>query len=134
MSGYLLDACALIALLNDEPGAQRVEAILSGDAPVYMSAINALEVAYDAVRRSRNKDAATMILSLVSDANIEILWALTPAEWLAASRWKARGRLSLADAIALAVAETRNFKLVSADHHELDPIEADGLIQVEWLR
>lgn len=42
MNGYLLDACALIALLNDETGAQRVEAILIGDAPVYMSAINTL--------------------------------------------------------------------------------------------
>jgi uncharacterized protein with PIN domain len=134
MKGYLLDACALIALLNDEPGAQRVEAILSGDTPVYMSTINTLEVAYDAVRRSKNNEAAAMILRLVSDANIEILWALTEAEWLAAARWKARGRLSLADAIALAIAETRNLKLVSADHHELDPLEAEGLIQVEWLR
>lgn len=134
MKGYLLDACALIALLNDEPGAQRVEAILSGDTPVYMSTINTLEVAYDAVRRSKNNEAAAMTLRLVSDANIEILWALTETEWLAAARWKARGRLSLADAIALAIAETRNFKLVSADHHELDPLEAEGLIQVEWLR
>lgn len=134
MNGYLLDACALIALLNDEAGAQRVEAILIGDAPVYMSAINTLEVAYDAVRRSKNNEAAAMTLRLVSDANIEILWALTETEWLAAARWKARGRLSLADAIALAIAETRNFKLVSADHHELDPLEAEGLIQVEWLR
>ncbi|MDD5300088.1 MAG: PIN domain-containing protein [Gallionella sp.] len=134
MKGYLLDACALIALLNDELGAQRVEAILSGDTPVYMSTINTLEVAYDAVRRSKNNEAAAMTLRLVSDANIEMLWALTETEWLAAARWKARGRLSLADAIALAIAETRNLKLVSADHHELDPLEAEGLIQVEWLR
>jgi uncharacterized protein with PIN domain len=134
MNGYLLDACALIALLNDELGAQRVEAILSGDTLVYMSAINTLEVAYDAVRRSKNNEAASTILQVVSDANIEILWSLTETEWLAAARWKARGRLSLADAIALAIAETRKFKLVSADHHELDPLEAEGLIQVEWLR
>ncbi len=134
MNGYLLDACALIALLNDESGAQRVETILSGDAPVYMSAINALEVAYDAVRRSQDNDAADMILRVVTDADVEILWSLTKHEWLAAARWKARGRLSLADAVALAIAEIRDLKLVSADHHELDPIEAEGLIQVEWLR
>lgn len=134
MKGYLLDACALIALLNDELGAQRVETILSGTVPVYMSAINALEVAYDAVRRSQNTEAAAMILRVVEDANVEIIWSLTEAEWIAAAKWKARGRLSLADAIALAIAETRNIKLVSADHHELDPLEADGLIQVEWLR
>lgn len=134
MKGYLLDACALIALLNDELGAQRVETIVSGTAPVYMSAINALEVAYDAVRRSQNNEAAAMILRVVEDANVEIIWSLTEAEWIAAAKWKARGRLSLADAIALAIAETRNIKLVSADHHELDPLEADGLIRIEWLR
>lgn len=134
MKGYLLDACALIALLNDESGAQRVEAIISGDEPVYMSAINALEVAYDAVRRSQDNGAAALILRVVIDANVEILWSLTETEWIAATRWKARGRLALADAIALAIAETRNLKLVSADHHELDSIEAEGLIQVEWLR
>lgn len=134
MKGYLLDACALIALLNDELGAQRVETIVSGTAPVYMSAINALEVAYDAVRRSQNNEAAAMILRVVEDANVEIIWSLTEAEWIAAAKWKAHGRLSLADAIALAIAETRNIKLVSADHHELDPLEADGLIQIEWLR
>ncbi len=99
MSGYLLDACALIA-----------------------------------VRRTGNNDAAATILRLVSDAGIEILWTLTVTEWLAAARWKARGRLSLADAMALAISETRHLKLVSADHHELDPIDAEGLIQVEWLR
>ena len=33
-----------------------------------------------------------------------------------------------------AIAEMHNSKLVSADHHELDPLEAEGLIQVEWLR
>jgi len=134
MNGYLLDACALIALLNDEAGAQRVEAILTSDTPVYMSAINALEVAYDAVRRSQDNNLAAITLHIVSNANIVILWALTETEWLAAARWKARGRLSLADAIALAIAETRNLRLVSADHHELDPLEAEGLIQVEWLR
>jgi len=134
MDGYLLDACALIALLNDEAGAERVEAIVTGDIPVYMSAINALEVAYDAVRRSGDNNSAAVTLHVVSNANVVILWALTETEWLAAARWKARGRLSLADAIALAIAETRNLKLVSADHHELDPLEAQGLIQVEWLR
>lgn len=52
-------------------------------------------------------------------------------------RYNRRNRLHLfasapllADTIALA-AETRNLKLVSA---ETDALEADGLIQVEWLR
>jgi PIN domain nuclease of toxin-antitoxin system len=50
VKGYLLDACALIALLTDETGADRVEALLQGEQSVFMSAVNVLEVAYDAAR------------------------------------------------------------------------------------
>ncbi|MGD0959744.1 MAG: PIN domain-containing protein [Methylomonas sp.] len=135
MNGYLLDACALIALLNDENGADKVESLLNGSEPVLMSAINMLEVAYDAVRRSGgNTDAASLCLQLAQNEGIEVLWALSEPDWLAAARWKARGRLSLADAIALAVSETRKLKLVSADHHELDVLVSAGLVDVEWIR
>lgn len=135
MNGYLFDACALLALLNDENGTERVESLLNASQPVLMSAINVLEVAYDAVRRNGGDTAAAALcLQLVRNEGIEILWTLTEPEWLAASRWKARGRLSLADAIALAVAETRGLRLVSADHHELDPLVAAGLVDIEWIR
>ncbi len=134
MNGYLLDACALIALLNDESGADHVDALLKGKIPVYMSAINALEVAYDAVRRTGNPDVASQSLRLLMREGVDVLWALSEPEWVAAARWKARGRLSLADAIALAVAEVRGLRLVSADHHELDPLETAGLVKIEWIR
>jgi PIN domain nuclease of toxin-antitoxin system len=134
MNGYLLDACALIALLNDESGAEYVDALLAGDAPVFMSAINVLEVAYDAVRRSGRSETSQQIVHLVSGEGIEIIWSLNEPELMAAARWKARGRLSLADAIALAIAEVRGFRLVSADHHELDPLVAAGLVDVAWIR
>jgi uncharacterized protein with PIN domain len=78
MRGYLLDACALIALLNDENGADKVESLLNGSQPILMSAINVLEVAYDAVRRSGgNIEAATLCLKLVQDEGIEVLWTLS---------------------------------------------------------
>jgi PIN domain nuclease of toxin-antitoxin system len=46
----VLDACALIAYFNDEPGADLVEAILQEAPSVQISAINLLEIAYDAIR------------------------------------------------------------------------------------
>ncbi len=134
MNGYLLDACAVIALLNDEPGADRVDTLLKGKMPVYMSVVNALEVAYDAVRQTGDPAVATKPLRLLMHEGVEFFWSLSEPEFAAAARWKARGRLSLADAIALAVAEIRGLRLISADHHELDPLEAAGLIQVEWIR
>ncbi|HIJ84466.1 MAG: PilT protein domain protein [Magnetococcales bacterium] len=134
MNGYLLDACALLALLNDEPGADMVDSLLGSESPIFMSIVNVLEVAYDAVRRNRQGNAAGMVLRLVRSAGIEILWSMTESEMIASARWKAQGKLSLADAIALGIAETRSFKLVSADHHELDPLVAQGLVHVEWIR
>ncbi len=134
MNGYLLDACALIALLNDEPGAERVDFLLQGDQPVFMSAVNVLEVAYDAVRRQGRESAASVVIRLVHQAGITMFWSLTEDELTAAARWKSHGRLSLADAIALGIAEVRSLRLVSADHHELDPLESAGLVSIEWIR
>lgn len=134
MNGYLLDACALIALLNDEPGADMVEMLLGGDVQVFMSIINVLEVAYDAVRRSGQSHAARQVLELAREAGIQILGALAEAELLAAAQWKARGRLSLADAVALGIAEVQGLVLVSADHHELDSLVDRGLVRVAWVR
>jgi uncharacterized protein with PIN domain len=45
----VLDACALIAFFNNEPGADVVEEALATVATVEISSINLLEVAYDAV-------------------------------------------------------------------------------------
>lgn len=133
MNGYLLDACALIALLNDENGAERVEAILD-QGGVEMAAINLLEVAYDAVRRTGRPDVADQPLRYAERERVRILWELSEAELLAAARWKARGRLSLADAVALGIAETKGLSLVTSDHHEFDILEPLGLVRFEWLR
>ncbi|MEW6622349.1 MAG: PIN domain-containing protein [Bacillota bacterium] len=47
---YVLDACALLALINNEQGADRVEAVLrealNGNFEVYMNKINVYEVYY----------------------------------------------------------------------------------------
>jgi PIN domain nuclease of toxin-antitoxin system len=134
LSGYVLDACALIAYLRDEPGGDRVEEILLSGHPVRISAVNLLEVCYDAERRSANPAGALEVLNKTSQLNIEVFWELAPEQLLAASSFKAAGRISLADAIALALAKYFNAPLVTADHHEMDPIEKAGLATFEWLR
>ena len=55
---YILDACALIAFLNDEEGANAIEDMLTqsavGDVPVSMSIVNLLEVYYGELRDKGN--------------------------------------------------------------------------------
>lgn len=133
MNGFLLDACALIALLNDEQGCEVVERVLE-QGPVFMSAINLLEVCYDTVRRTGKNENADLPRHYIEVEGVTVLWSLSPDELLAAAGWKARGRLSLADAVALAVAQTRGLRLVTADHHELDTIEQLGVVTFEWIR
>jgi PIN domain nuclease of toxin-antitoxin system len=45
---YILDACALIAFLNEEPGQEIVADLLKkaqkGEAAIYMSIVNLIEV------------------------------------------------------------------------------------------
>ncbi len=58
MTIYVMDACAALAVLNNEAGADQVEAILSSDLQVLMSVVNALEVCYDMARRSGSVNQA----------------------------------------------------------------------------
>lgn len=39
MKRYVLDACALIAYLNDEAGSDVIDALFSGDAELFMSVV-----------------------------------------------------------------------------------------------
>ncbi|MGC8781688.1 MAG: PIN domain-containing protein [Anaerolineae bacterium] len=52
---FVLDACALIAYLNDESGAEKVESLLDqahqGQAQLYMASVNVYEVFYDCLKR-----------------------------------------------------------------------------------
>lgn len=132
MNGYVLDACALIALLNGEDGGEKLAAAFASDLPMRMAAVNVLEVAYDAVRRQNDVGAANEVMSLLERLQVEIVWALTPTLLVGAARFKARGRLSLADSIALAV--ELDARLLTADHHEFDAFEREGLSIFEWIR
>lgn len=50
----MLDACALVAYLRNEEGGDRVEALLFSGQPIYMSAVNVLEVCYDTIKITCN--------------------------------------------------------------------------------
>ena len=55
MNYYILDACALIALLQEEEGADKVAAIINtahkGEAMIFMNKINLLEAQNEQIRK-----------------------------------------------------------------------------------
>ncbi|MDR2855004.1 MAG: hypothetical protein LBV40_02460 [Methanomicrobiales archaeon] len=65
MNHYVLDACALIALLYDEEGADKVADVIyaadNGEATISLHKLNLLEVYYNA-HRSCGKEQADLML------------------------------------------------------------------------
>ena len=128
----VLDSYALLALLRDEPGAETVADLLERagqqNRSVHMTEVNYAEVQYTI----RRKDGETVWASIAG----ELLAA--PIEFHAADRrlanvaagFKARFKISLADAFAAALAKERKAELVTGDP-EFRVLEKE--IKIRWL-
>ncbi|MDL2264512.1 type II toxin-antitoxin system VapC family toxin, partial [Synergistaceae bacterium OttesenSCG-928-I11] len=134
---YVLDACAIIALLTDEAGADVVESLLvdsySGKVVVYMNKLNLLEVYYG-LYREYGKAFAHEKLEDIKRLPLTIVSGIEDDVFFEAAELKAKYRMSLADSIALAEASTAGASLVTADHHELDAVDRNEKISFLWIR
>ncbi len=130
----VLDACAVIAYLNDEEGAQKVDDLLAESRPLLMAGINVLEVAYDAVKMTGETSAASEVVHSIEIIPCRIEWSLTKEILLVAAQFKATNRISLADSVALALAKSRQTQLVTSDHHEFDILDKRGDVSFLWIR
>ena len=134
---YILDACALIALLNEESGAEVVEEILiaaqSGKVSVTINKLNLLEVYYDLYRKY-GVDIADDLLDIPHELGILVQAELTEDVFKEAGRLKATYRISIADSVALAEASASGGALLTSDHHEFDLIEKSEKITIQWIR
>ena len=133
---YILDACALIALLKDEKGADIVSDIYEkadrGEVILYMNRVNLFEVYYG-FYKEKGKDYAEKIMNGVTQSVVSVC-EFNKAVFKEAGRLKANYKISLADSIALAQAAVSNGALVTADHHEFDAVEKQENIEFEWIR
>ena len=138
MPNYLLDACALLAFLNDEKGAEIVDELLNQaknmEINLNMSAANLIEVYYDCIRVSGTKNADATITEIYNHFPISIIQALTPDIVREAARLKARGKMSFADTILVATAHCSGATIVTCDHAELGPVELEKQISILWVR
>ena len=132
-AAQVLDSHALLALLRDEPGAEAVATILERarqrDQPVHMTEVNYAEVQYT-IRRKDGEAAWHTIAGELRAAPIEF----HPADRRladTAADFKARFKLSLADAFAAALAKEKKAELVTGDP-EFRALEKE--IKVAWLR
>ena len=122
MSGYLLDACALIAFFNKEEGADVVERLFENKAEIFVSIVNVYEVYYDDCRTD-GEEKAKELLADIEKLPIKIIRNIDKEVIIKAARFKVDFSISLADSIALGLGKELSAKVVTADHHEFDKIE-----------
>ena len=125
---FVLDSSALMALIENEDGADRVESILRVER-VFLPFLALLEVHY-ITRQERGQGEADHRYALLKQLPCEILWQLDEPTLLTASRFKAGHQMSLSDAIIAAFAQRHSAVLVHKDP-ELDALA--GEVELEAL-
>jgi ribonuclease VapC len=129
----VLDSFALIAFLRGEVGEEKVAALLERaglrDEPVQMTEVNYAEVKYIVIRKD-GKDRWDEIARELPALPIEFHHA-TRALADTAADFKARHKLSLADAFAAALAKERKAELITGDP-EFKALNKE--IKIGWLK
>jgi ribonuclease VapC len=110
---FLLDTSALLTLIEDEIGAERVEQVLT-QGQVWLPWLVLLEATY-IIRQEQGEAEAEHRYALMKQLPATILWEMDEPTLLTAARLKADYRLSLADAIIAALAIQQNTILLHKD-------------------
>jgi len=129
---HVLDTFAVIALVQDEPGAAEVEALLTacraGRASVHMCAVNVAEVFYTLWRRGNEWYAREKLADLelagvqVHDADLALS--------LRAGALKAQYPIALGDCYAAALAQHLDAPLVTGDPEFR---HAESVVKIAWI-
>jgi len=122
-----------MAFLEDEPAGERVANILADandeGVPLLMSIINVGEVWYIVARRTSpaEADRTTQMLEQIGVRFIDAERKLTRA----AAVFKAKGKISYADAFAAALTAQHKARLLTGDR-EFEQFES--VVDIEWLQ
>jgi predicted nucleic acid-binding protein len=135
---HILDACALIAWLKNELGADIVDDLLdkaeAGEIDLFINVVNLVEVYYGFMK-DLGEDKAREIMQTVRETAIKIIDTIDNAIFQEVARLKSTLKdFSLADAFGLATASAVGGVFVTCDHHELGKFEGQVNIPFRWIR
>jgi len=129
----VLDSFALIAYLEDEPGANRVEETLKEAemkrCTLLMSVVNWGEVYYS-LYRTKGEDKAEEGLLILDQLPISLVLA-DKSQTYQASKLKAKYNIAFADCFAIALASQNQCKILTGDP-EFKRVEK--IVKVEWIK
>ncbi len=130
---YVLDTYALLAVLEDEPGAETVTKMFTvPNSKLFLSLIN-LGEAYYVITRRKGKEAAD---ELVNSVFAEEALTLVDVSWPKiknAAQIKSRGGLSYADSFVVALAKEIEAPIVTGDP-EIKKVADQLGIELIWIR
>ncbi|MBE9143299.1 type II toxin-antitoxin system VapC family toxin [Planktothrix mougeotii] len=131
----ILDACAIIAFLRNEAGADVVrETLLNEDNTCMIHAINLCEV-YDDFYRDIGEAKTEQMIQDLTDINIITRSDLDDEFWRTVGRYKATiRRISLADCFALALANKEAGILLTSDRKEFEPVIFLNICPITFIR
>ncbi len=126
---FVVDAHAMLAFLQKEPGYGRIESLLkaavAGEAKVHISSVNLAEVQYVVLRRG--KDSSRILAALEA---LPLKIASADAYMPQVVEIKARYDVPLGNCFAAALAQDLQRPLITSDraYRKLGP-----MLSVEWL-
>jgi len=85
-------------------------------------------------RQSGAPEAASEVLKDVESLPLRIHRFLDNEMIRRAAHFKTRFRISLADAVALALSSSKSAPLLTSDHGEFDPVEEAAAARFIWIR
>ena len=128
----VFDSWALMAFLEDEPSAEKVEELIAqaheAEAPLLITTVNLGEIWYSVARSRSESDADAAVAHLVR-LGFEVIdadWALARQ----AAAYKARFKLAYADCFAAALAKLKRSEVVTGDR-EFKQLEDE--VKIFWV-
>jgi len=134
---YILDACALIALLNRELGKgyetvrDLLDRAVTGEVTLCMSLVNLVEVYYRIIQL-KGVQAADAVMEPVKGLPIRFIRDITDEIYCDTARCKARYPVSLGDAFLCGTAKNLDAVIVTKDKDIKHAEEAESL-SVIWI-
>jgi PIN domain nuclease of toxin-antitoxin system len=135
-----MDACAMLAYIQNEPGAEAVEEVLMRPNEVCLAhAVNLCEVYYKIIR-TKGELTANQVMT-----DLRLLAGIVPRNDMDEPFWNEIGRqlaairdsgntIAMADCFAIALAIRTGGTVITSDHHEFDYVRATGICNVHFFR
>lgn len=129
---FILDACAMLAYLNNEDGVEVIGEMLEkgsrNEVKIFITAMDLAEI-YHIVLKKEGRDKALKTILLIKNLPVECVGLDEPLLMLA-GEIRVQFPLSLGDALVAAVAKTRKAKIITGDN-DFKSLEKE--IECVWI-